>query len=350
MVRVDRALSRRAVRRPERLQRVDFRRQQAAATQPVLRPQSDRLQRRLTRREVGVARQGGRGGGVRTRTREDVDRLRRAAGRPIDPTQSLFGPQSLSWRVNRETSLLLGGGRALLLQIAHPLVAAGVADHSRFERAPLQRLWRTLDLTLTMVFGSAADALAAVQQIERVHARVHGVLRQDVGPFRRGTPYDANDPVLLLWVHATLFDSGMRAYERFVGPLPGRGRNALYEESMVSARLFGIPQALIPATLSDFRRYMRGMLVGPTLAVGPASRAIAAALLSPPLPFGLRHVAGMTRLFTIGLLPTPIRRRYGYAWGSAHERALRALTAAIRAGLPVLPRIVRDFPHARRAS
>ena len=79
-------------------------------------------------------------------------------------------------------------------------------------------------------------------------------------------------------------------------------------------------------------------------------RAIAAALLSPPLPFGIRHVAGMTRLFTIGLLPAPIRRRYGYAWSSLHEGALQAATLAIRSGLPVLPSLMRDFPHARRAS
>lgn len=288
-----------------------------------------------------------RGGAL---TRADLARLRRAAGRAVDPTQSLFGPRSLSWRVHRETSLLLGGGRALLLQIAHPLVAAGVADHSGFERAPLQRLWRTLDLTLTMTFGSAADALRAVRQIERVHASVHGVLAADVGPFRRGTRYDANDPALLFWVHATLFDSGLDAYERFVARLSPAERQALYEESKISARLFGIPTHVIPATWDDFRGYMRAMLGGPTLAVGPASRAIAAALLSPPLPFGLRQMAGATRIFTLGLLPAAIRRRYGYSWTKAHEQALRVLTVAIRTGLPVLPKIVRDFPHARRAS
>ena len=282
-------------------------------------------------------------------TDADLARLRTAAGRPLDPTLSLYGPKSLSWRVHRETTLLLGGGRALLLQIAHPLVAAGVAAHSQFEREPLQRLWRTLDLTLTMVFSSAADALAAVRQIERVHANVHGVLADDVGPFRRGTPYDANDPALLLWVHATLVDSALHAYERFVAPLSAVDLDAFYAESTISARLFGIPTALIPATIREFRAYMRDMIAGPTLAVGPASRAIAAALLDPPLPFGLRQVAGSTRLFTVGLLPAVIRRRYGYTWTRTHERALRALTAAIRAGLPVLPRIVRDFPHARRA-
>jgi len=291
-----------------------------------------------------------RGGHRARRSDDDLARLRYAAGGPVDPARSLFGPDSVTWRVNREAALLLGGGRALLLQIAHPLVAAAVAEHSRFEHAPLQRLWRTLDLTLTTVFGSAADALAAVRQVERVHRRVRGVLAEDVGPFRRGTRYDASDPALLFWVHATLVDSALLAYEQFVDRLSAGERAALYEESKISARLFAIPAAVIPPTLTAFRAYMRDMLAGPRLAVGPASRAIAAALLSPPLPFGLRQIAGSTRLFTIGLLPPGIRRRYGYAWTSTHARALRLLSAAIRAGLPVLPRLARDFPHARRAA
>jgi len=281
-------------------------------------------------------------------TKSDRARLRYAAGHAVDPAQSLFGPQTLTWRINREAVLLLGGGRALLLQIAHPLVAAGVAAHSRYEREPLQRLWRTLDLTLTTVFGSAAEALAAVRRVEHVHGRVHGVLDEAVGPFPRGTRYDASDPALLLWVHATLFDSALVAYERFVGLLSPRERAAYYAESTISARLFGIPARMIPATLSEFRAYMRDMLNGPTLAVGPASRAIAAALLSPPLPFGLRQVAGSTRLFTIGLLPAVIRRRYGYTWTRTRARAFDALSATIRIGLPVLPRVARTFPHARR--
>jgi uncharacterized protein (DUF2236 family) len=128
------------------------------------------------------------GGRTARLSEEDRERLRCAAGRTIDPQRSLFGPQSLTWRVNREATLLLGGGRALLLQIAHPLVAAGVAEHSGFEQAPLQRLWRTLDLSLTVTFGSAAEALAAVRRIEGVHAHVRGELAEAVGPFRRGTP------------------------------------------------------------------------------------------------------------------------------------------------------------------
>jgi len=301
------------------------------------------------RQNCGMRRSAVRAERLERLSRADLARLRYAAGGDIDLDRSLYGPHSVTWRVNRETTLLLGGGRALLLQIAHPLVAAGVAGHSNYQREPLQRLWRTLDLTLTMVFGTAAEALAAVRQVERVHAHVHGTLAEAVGPFAAGTRYDANDPALLFWVHATLVDSAVYAYERLVAPLDDADRAALYRESQISARLFGVPQALIPSSWSAFGTYMRDMLDGPTLAVGPASRTIAACLLSPPLPLGLRQLAASTRLFTIGLLPPVIRRRYGYRWTRTHARALRTVTAAIRAGLPVLPGIARTFPHARRA-
>lgn len=283
--------------------------------------------------------------------RAGLARLRAATGRRrIDPAAGLFAADSLTRRINREAALLLAGGRALLLQVAHPLVAAGVAAHSRFETEPLQRLLRTLQLTLTIVFGSAAEALAAVRGIERAHARVHGRLAQDCGPFPAGTPYDANDPALLLWVHATLVDSALVAYTRFVGPLAACERRRFYDESRLTARLFGIPDAAVPPTYAAFQAYLRGMLRGPTLAVSRDSRAIAAALLSPPLPPGLRQLAAITRLFSIGLLPPAMRERYGYSWGPLRERALDATALALRAGVPWLPSVLRHFPHAHRAA
>ena len=282
--------------------------------------------------------------------RAGLARLRAATGRRrLDPAAGLFAPDSITRRINREAVLLLGGGRALLLQIAHPLVAAGVAAHSRFEQDPLQRLVRTLQLTLTIVFGSAAEALAAVRGIERAHARVHGHLESACGPFAAGTPYDANDPALLLWVHATLVDSALVTYRRFLGPLTAAERRRFYDESRITARLFGIPDADVPPTYDAFQGYMRGMLRGPQLAVSRDSRAIAAALLSPPLPPGLRQLAATTRLFTIGLLPAAIRQRYGYSWGPLRERALDATAIALRAGVPWLPSLLRHFPHARRS-
>src|SRR5690242_3398354 len=114
--------------------------------------------------------------------------------------QSLFRPDSVTWRINQEPALLLGGGRALLMQLAHPGVAAGVAEHSDFRRRPLDRLMRTLELTLALTFGTRAEALAAAQQINAVHQRIHG------------NGYSATDPRLLLWVHATLIDSALVTY------------------------------------------------------------------------------------------------------------------------------------------
>jgi uncharacterized protein (DUF2236 family) len=277
--------------------------------------------------------------------------LHAACGRrDLDLTQSIFGPASVTWRVNGETAVLLGGGRALLLQVAHPLVAAGVAAHSRFRSEPLRRLWRTLDLMLTMAFADAARVMAALRQIERVHARVHGRLDEAVGPFEAGTPYDANNPDLLLWVHATLVDTASLVYERFVAPLSRPERARYYEESKIAARLFRIPEALIPRTLADFRAYMQNMIGGDVLAVSPASRAIAASILHPPVPLPLRPAFRVANLFTVGLLPPALRQRYGLAWNRLSEAALRAVPAVTLRTIPFLPDLVRRTPHARRGS
>src|SRR5205085_5742513 len=112
----------------------------------------------------------------------------------------LFGPGSLTWRVNREGVLLLGGGRALLLQVAHPLVAAGVAQHSNYREDPFGRLFRTLDTVTTIVFGATPDAHEAAARLRRIHERVKGVADD-------GTPYQATDHDLIMWVHATLVDT-----------------------------------------------------------------------------------------------------------------------------------------------
>jgi uncharacterized protein (DUF2236 family) len=237
----------------------------------------------------------------------------------------------------------------LLLQVAHPLVAAGVAEHSNFRREPLQRLQRTLDLTLTIAFADAVSALRAVRQIERVHSIVRGRLSAAAGPFPRGTPYDANDPALLFWVHATLVDRALYVYERFVQPLSGAAKVLYYEESKVVARLFGIPEESIPSGWPDFRRYMRDMIRGPELAVGPDSSAIAASILDPPLPLGVRHALRAASFFTAGLLPATIRARYGLTWNERRERALRLFAGGLRATLPAWPGALRLFPQARAA-
>src|SRR5262245_4055115 len=280
----------------------------------------------------------------------DLDRLRAATGNHrVDPGARLLAPDSISWRIDRETVLLLGGGRALLLQVAHPLVAAAVAAHSRFRTAPLERLWRTLDLMLTIVFGDACEALRAVRDIERVHTRVRGALVEGVGRFGPGTAYDASDPELLLWVHATLVDTALLVYERFVGPLDADARARYWEESKATARLLGVPEASLPRRFDDFREWFAGMIASDVLVVGRAGHEVAASILRPPLPAVFRPAVALAGFLTVGLLPPAVRARYGLAWSERRERALSAFTRLVRTALPVLPSVVRDMPHARRA-
>src|SRR5258707_11955495 len=125
----------------------------------------------------------------------------------------LFREDSITRRVNRENILLLGGGRALLMQLAHPKVAAGVDEHSDFRTHPVRRLRRTILMTMAIVFGDRETALAAAHAVNGAHARV------------RGDDYHALDPQLLLWVHATLVDSALVTYATFVQPLTERERD-----------------------------------------------------------------------------------------------------------------------------
>ncbi|HWP77123.1 MAG TPA: oxygenase MpaB family protein, partial [Methylomirabilota bacterium] len=131
-------------------------------------------------------------------------------------------PHGVAWRIHRERVLLAGWGRAILLQLAHPMVARGVAEHSGFATdrwGRVRRLHRTLHAMLALTFGPAEGAGAAAARINAIHDRVHGRLDHAAGGEHAGAPYSAHDPALLAWVHATLLDSFLGAYRLFVGPL-----------------------------------------------------------------------------------------------------------------------------------
>ena len=236
------------------------------------------------------------------------------------------------------------------MQVAHPLVAAGVERYSNFRSDPLQRLFRTLDLMLTITFSPAGEAIAAVREIERRHARVRGTLEAPVGTYRAGTPYNANDPQLLLWVHATLVDTAVRVYEMFIGTLSDDDRQTYYDESkVVEGRVLGIPDDVLPGNLQDFRRYMTSTIEGEVLAVGPAGRAIADSILAPQHPFGLKYLLPPVNLLTTALLPEPLRTKYGHEWSATRELLLRTMVTASQLAISVLPYRLRFFPHAYRA-
>jgi len=241
--------------------------------------------------------------------------------------------------VNAETALLLGGGRALLMQLAHPMVAAGVADHGGFRGDPFARLWRTLDATLTVAFGDTEQSRAAAAHVTGVHRGVRGA--------REGCPYDALDPELLLWVHATLVDGALVTYQRFVGPLSTPMRERYYEEMKRQAIAFEIPEAALPPGLGEFRRYVWDMAA--TLVVSDEARDLATEVVRPPVPLALAPGTALMRLITVGLLPPRLRVAYGYAWSTGRERTLDAVAAAARLAVPLLPDGIRRWPHAREA-
>jgi uncharacterized protein (DUF2236 family) len=251
----------------------------------------------------------------------------------------VFGPGSLTWRVNGEAVLLLGGGRALILQVAHPKVAAGVAEFSDYRRDPWGRLYRTLQVTLRIVFGDPATSRAASESLRRVHRRV-------TGTDDRGEPYRALDPDLLLWVHATLIDTSLTIYERYVGALTARERNRYYEEMKGLGEAYSIRRDAMPADYEAFRRYWASML-SDGLRVTETTHEVAGAVLQPDLPLLVRPASEAIRLVTVGTLPETLRDELELDWGSRRERLLAGSQVAIRRLLPTLPALFRRFPQAR---
>ncbi len=260
----------------------------------------------------------------------------------------LYGPDTITWRVNREAVLLAGGGRALLLQVAHPLVAAGVEQHSNYREDPWGRLYRTLDLTTKIVFGDTETAEEAAERIRNVHQRVKGRTTEDAGRYPKGTPYDANDPELLMWVHATLVHTAMQVYSAYVGTLSHAEKLHYYEEQKRLGEMFGVPIEEQPESLPDFYEYFE-RTVEEELAVTSALVDVVDATMRPPLPFVARPLVEAINLATVSLLPAKLRDELGLELGPNRRRLVSASRAVIRRALPILPRLFREFPPARSA-
>ncbi len=263
-----------------------------------------------------------------------------------DDARGLYGPGSEAWALNREAMLLLGAGpRALLLQLAHPLVAAGVADHSDFRADPWARLQGTLRSYLRIVYGTGTAARAEIRRLNGLHRTI------------TGPTYRARDPELSLWVHATLVDSTIVVADAWLEPLGRERRARYYAETLPIGRAFGIPAALLPADVDAFEAYLADSMApsGP-VRVGPVARELGDAVLHPPLGPVIPALNGVPAALyawtlwpSIGLLPASIREAYGLRWGP-FERAVAAwLVAGWRAWRPALPEPFRQMPQARAA-
>jgi uncharacterized protein (DUF2236 family) len=273
------------------------------------------------------------------------------------PDPGLYGPASEAWRLNREAMLLLGAGpRALLLQLAHPAVAAGVAEHSDFRADPWRRLAGTLRSYLTIVYGSTAAARGEIRRLNALHRGI-------VGP-----GYSARDPELSLWVHATLVESTIAVHDAWIEPLPAARRATYYAETRPIGRAFGVPEALLPADLTAFDRYVAEMLApsGP-VRVSELARELGRVVLRPPLaplapllPVPTTPAAAVLRRLpaeayawtlwpSVGLLPATVRDDYGLAWGLLERTVSAWLVAGWRGWRLLLPPGFRQMPKALAA-
>lgn len=257
--------------------------------------------------------------------------------------EGYFGPESVSWRVHREVTVLFGGARAVLLHAAHPLVIAGANQTGMYERNPWRRLQRTLVLQYALTFGTKAEALAAATRINDLHERINGV---DPVTGRR---YDALDPSLLLWVHACLVDSALLFERLTVGVLDDAGRQRFHEEQMVAAELLRLPRADIPPTVPALERYVADTARSNELVVTDAARSVAGLFLDPPRDAQWRPVLRLVARLAFATLPAEVREAYGVRFDGLRASAARTAFAAIRAARPFLPNRVRFIaPYQQR--
>jgi uncharacterized protein (DUF2236 family) len=251
----------------------------------------------------------------------------------------VFGPGSMTWRINRESALFLCAGRALLLQLAHPWVAASVAQHSRVFDAPLARFQRTFGTVFALVFGTLDQARAAARRLHRRHSGITGTLPDPVGAFGGGSRYCANNITALRWVHATLVDSALEAHDLVLAPLSRDERERYYAESRVFAALFGIPPSFMPEDWTAFAAYNEAMLQSTVLTVSPAARMLAERILSGT-GVGL-WVPESYRALTVGMLPTRLRQGFGFDYGHRERRSSERAIGWVRRLYPSLPARLR---------
>jgi uncharacterized protein (DUF2236 family) len=255
------------------------------------------------------------------------------------PPAGIFGPDSITWRINRESALFLGAGRAALLQLAHPWVTAALIEHSNLLARPIARFHNTFRIVFTMVFGSLDQALAAARHLYALHTQIRGELKEDTAAWKRGAHYEANEIGALRWVFATLVESAVIAYEFALGPLPTAGREQYYAESKILAGLFGIPAAALPENWDAFLAYNRAMHESSALGASSEARSYAKKLLAgagswirPPFWY---------RSLTAAWMPPRFRDEFSLDFGPKGQRAVERAARQ-------LPGIYRRLPGTIR--
>lgn len=252
------------------------------------------------------------------------------------PQEGVFGPQSISWKINRESALFLGAGRAALLQLAHPWVTIALSQHSNLLSDPIARFHNTFRVVFSMIFGTLNQALTASRNLHALHSRIRGEMPEEIARYRQGSHYEANEVGALRWVYATLVESALIAYESVLPALTESEKEAYYAETKITGALFGISSEFLPRDWRAFTAYNHEMWASDALGVSELSRSMATAVLSGAGSW--IHPPHWYRALTTAWLPPRFREEFGLDFHAADQKA------ANRA-LRWLPRFYRLLPH-----
>ena len=280
---------------------------------------------------------------VRKRPRPGFAGAPPSGGRNTLADTGYFGPDSITWAVNQEITVLFGGARALLMHAAHPLIAAGARQTSMYQRDSWARLLRTLMLQSTMTFGTKQEADEAAERINRLHFRINGI-----DPVT-GERYDAIDHDLLLWVHAALEVSSIYFFERTVRHLTTEERDRYHHENLVAAELMLLPRERVPTRYADLERYVESVITSDRLLRTDVSDNVSDLIRKGPVPATLRPIWAFIRFAAFGTLHPSLQILYGVKWSNARDRWLRANLWLLGKVRPFLPRKFRFIGPARWA-
>jgi uncharacterized protein (DUF2236 family) len=259
-----------------------------------------------------------------------------------------FPPGTQTWRINKEAVLLLGAGRALLMQAAHPMIARALVEHSYFREHPLRRLLHTLSGISRMIFSDKQQARHIARHIRRRHQAISGEIDELIGDFPPGRRYFADNPALQMWVFATLVDTAIIIYERFICPLNDVEKAQYYNESTVWATWLGITRDALPVDYPAFQKYLSEMLESGQIAVGPNGKLIQSFIFRPNLPYVPNWIWAPLRLLTKAFLPKRLQNEYGFRQHLLHKAVCATMIGFIKTVIWICPERWRSIPIAYR--
>lgn len=284
-----------------------------------------------------------------TVTRQELERYIADVERRVErPNEGLFGGDSVSWRIDRESALFLGAGRAALLQLAHPWVAAALDQHSSLLQKPIERFHNTFRVVFTMVFGTTEQATRSARSLYQLHTRITGEIPAAVAGYAEGSRYEALQVPALRWVYATLIESAVIAYECVMPPLSEEERSRYYAESKTLAGLFGISPDALPPDWISFETYIAEMCDSQALGVSDRARYMGQQLMTGAGSW--IRIPRWYQALTAEWMPERFREEFGLKFGreerSSAQRAHRWLPR-VYAKLPLALRYVGPYLEAR---